>query len=708
MFNFAFRALAPTPILWLVAFTWITASTQVVLADEDNAAEAKIHAALRSKTQFEFLETPLQDVVDFLGDFHKIKLRFDKIALEDVGVGTDVPVTRRLKGVSLRSALRLMLRDFELTYVIEDGVLLITTPEEAETRLSTTPYPVADLVNGDPETPYSPDNADFDPLIELIESTIAPDSWDANGGPGSMDGFGKAGVLVVSQTQSVHRQIAPLLATLHRLRGTPVELKAKKARKEARDKEVIVRVYRVTNVRGLAGGPSKDSTEGNAKAAEDKTNDESLPPDYAAAKRSADALAGLIRKAVLPKSWGKEHFVRAIPGTLTIRQSRRVHREIGRLLDKMDLLDGVATLSPVVRVAPPRDLPTSIRLGEIAGDARICQVLDDKTKFELIETPLSDFMKFLADKHKIEIQIDIKALEDVGIGADIPLTGNLKGISLRSALRLTLRDVELTFVVRDEVLMITTPEEAETTLLTWVYPVSDLVGNEEGEVEDVYAEIDFDPFIELIEATVAPDSWDANGGPGAIDGLENPTVIVVAQTRKIHEQIVRLITKLRQLRSSQFKRDDKARKAAASRPVVRVYRVFIGVDRTVKKAAKAKVAAKKVAAAPLGGAIGGNLNRVSRQPALERMEFLPDDASADRAMQDLVALVTGSIEPQSWNAEDGGMIYTMRGYLVVRQSAKVQRRVRALLHQTGVWQEYRTPDAGGTTGPPPGAGVGIF
>jgi hypothetical protein len=33
-------------------------------------------------------------------------------------------------------------------------------------------------------------------------------------------------------------------------------------------------------------------------------------------------------------------------------------------------------------------------------------------------------------------------------------------------------------------------------------------------------EIDFDPLIELIEATVAPDSWDANGGPGAIDGFE--------------------------------------------------------------------------------------------------------------------------------------------------------------------------------------------
>ena len=109
-------------------------------------AEKKINDALKSPTQLEFIETPLQDVIDFLKDFHQIEIQIDQRALDDVGIGTDTPITRNLKGITLRSALRLLLRDLDLTYVIQDEVLLITTPEEAETRLSTKVYPVADLV----------------------------------------------------------------------------------------------------------------------------------------------------------------------------------------------------------------------------------------------------------------------------------------------------------------------------------------------------------------------------------------------------------------------------------------------------------------------------------------------------------------------------------------------------------------------------------
>ena len=55
-------------------------------------------------------------------------------------------MTVDLKGISLRSALRLMLKELSLTYLIKDEVLLITTPEEADNQLSTKVYPVADLV----------------------------------------------------------------------------------------------------------------------------------------------------------------------------------------------------------------------------------------------------------------------------------------------------------------------------------------------------------------------------------------------------------------------------------------------------------------------------------------------------------------------------------------------------------------------------------
>ena len=49
--------------------------------------------------------------------------------------------------------------------------------------------------------------ADFDSLIELITSTIAPDTWDEVGGPGVIEPFPTNLSLAISQTQQVHGQI---------------------------------------------------------------------------------------------------------------------------------------------------------------------------------------------------------------------------------------------------------------------------------------------------------------------------------------------------------------------------------------------------------------------------------------------------------------------------------------------------------------------
>jgi hypothetical protein len=46
----------------------------------------------------------------------------------------------------LRSALKLMLEPHELTYVIQDEVMQITTVTKADEKLTTRVYPVADLV----------------------------------------------------------------------------------------------------------------------------------------------------------------------------------------------------------------------------------------------------------------------------------------------------------------------------------------------------------------------------------------------------------------------------------------------------------------------------------------------------------------------------------------------------------------------------------
>jgi hypothetical protein len=116
------------------------------------AGEQKVREALGDIATMEFVETPLRDVVEYLKDAHAILIEIDTKALDDVGIATDTPITRNLKGISLRTALRVLLRDLSLTYVVEDGVLTITTVHAAAMRPTIRVYQVAHLLEGDAES----------------------------------------------------------------------------------------------------------------------------------------------------------------------------------------------------------------------------------------------------------------------------------------------------------------------------------------------------------------------------------------------------------------------------------------------------------------------------------------------------------------------------------------------------------------------------
>ena len=122
---------------------------------EKGGAEEKIRKALEDTTSIEFVETPLSDVVDYLKDLHNIEIQLDTKALDDASLGSDTPITKNLKGITLRSALRLMLGGMDLTYVIKNEVLMITTVDKANTDLVTKVYPVADLVLPIQQTGFS-------------------------------------------------------------------------------------------------------------------------------------------------------------------------------------------------------------------------------------------------------------------------------------------------------------------------------------------------------------------------------------------------------------------------------------------------------------------------------------------------------------------------------------------------------------------------
>ena len=94
--------------------------------------EARIRAALNEKANFDFVETPLKDVVMYFAEQHNIPIVLNAKTLEEASISPDTPVTKSVRGITLRSALNLVLRDLELAYVVENGVLTITTKEEAQ------------------------------------------------------------------------------------------------------------------------------------------------------------------------------------------------------------------------------------------------------------------------------------------------------------------------------------------------------------------------------------------------------------------------------------------------------------------------------------------------------------------------------------------------------------------------------------------------
>jgi hypothetical protein len=130
-------------LLWLtVVVAAFCTGTQLDRYLEQHRADprdASIRAALDQKTDIKFIEIPFSGVIDDLKQRHDIEIQLDSRALDDAGIPRDTPITRSIKGVTLRSALNLLLDDLDLTYAVQNGVVKITTEAEAQ-KLQNMPF----------------------------------------------------------------------------------------------------------------------------------------------------------------------------------------------------------------------------------------------------------------------------------------------------------------------------------------------------------------------------------------------------------------------------------------------------------------------------------------------------------------------------------------------------------------------------------------
>jgi general secretion pathway protein D len=264
--------------------------------------ELKIQRALSEKVDVQFENRPMSEVVETLGQMVGVNVFLDPRGLHAEGYTSDEPITLSLpQPISLKSVLNIILDSRNLSYVIQNEVLMITSEQTRDMDVYQHVYYVADLVvpipnfvpsyniglpaaireahlaqagqamarngrmpltlaEGDAGSANSMNPialaqmqnggsmdgsstssmgfgpggmgggaaaADFDTLIDLITSTIAPQSWDDVGGPGSIEGFPTNLSLVVAQTQEVHEQIADLLEQLRRLQDLQVTIEVR-------------------------------------------------------------------------------------------------------------------------------------------------------------------------------------------------------------------------------------------------------------------------------------------------------------------------------------------------------------------------------------------------------------------------------------------------------------------------------------------------
>ena len=93
----------------------------------DREAVKKISAKLKDPVTLEFVETPLSDVVDFLKDLTGVNIVLERPALEEEGISSDTPATIHVQAISLASAVRILLAQYNLSYMIDNDCLLITS-----------------------------------------------------------------------------------------------------------------------------------------------------------------------------------------------------------------------------------------------------------------------------------------------------------------------------------------------------------------------------------------------------------------------------------------------------------------------------------------------------------------------------------------------------------------------------------------------------
>src|SRR5690606_34167417 len=121
-----------------------------------------------------------------------------------------------------------------------------------------------------------------------------------------------------------------------------------------------------------------------------------------------------------------------------------------------------------------RQSPTDA-LQRTEEELRIQESLNRQVSLHFTDAPLEQVVREIAMGANINAMLDGPGISEEGVHADTPITINVEGIRMKSALNLILKPLNLDYTIEDEVLKITSRLRQQGELKVVVYPVADLV-----------------------------------------------------------------------------------------------------------------------------------------------------------------------------------------------------------------------------------------
>ncbi len=179
-----------------------------------SAKEKQILNSLSKTISVDYDKVGFMDVIEDLSTRLGQPILLDKGALADLQITSDTPVSFRVKGVSGRTVLRRILGDVGLAYIIKDDAIQVVTEKQARETMVTRTYFLGNLLAGGPFSDagirFVPGLTQFEgmqnvlSIVQMIQSSVDPQSWQANGGKGTITFYAPTMSLIIRNTAEVH------------------------------------------------------------------------------------------------------------------------------------------------------------------------------------------------------------------------------------------------------------------------------------------------------------------------------------------------------------------------------------------------------------------------------------------------------------------------------------------------------------------------